>query len=98
MTGEFIDAPTALAWGLVNRVAPPDALDAEVAALARVLMAKPRRVLAAGKKFFYQQLEQNTRRAPMRARASVITHNMLGDDAQEGVGAFVEKRKPRWAD
>jgi enoyl-CoA hydratase/carnithine racemase len=97
MTGEFIDAPTALAWGLVNRVAPPDKLDAEVAALAQVLMGKPRRVLAAGKKFFYEQLEQNLVEAYAHA-SEVITQNMLGQDAQEGVAAFVGKRKPRWDD
>jgi enoyl-CoA hydratase/carnithine racemase len=97
MTGEFVDAPTALAWGLVNRVVPPDKLDAEVATLARVLMAKPHRVLAAGKKFFYEQLEENIVEAYAHA-SEVITRNMLGEEAQEGVGAFVEKRKPRWDD
>ena len=95
MTGEFIDAPTALAWGLVNRVAPPGRLDAEVAALARQMMDKPRAVLAAGKRFFYRQLEQTLADAYGHA-SEVITGNMLGKDAQEGVGAFVEKRKPRW--
>lgn len=95
MTGEFVDAPTALAWGLVNRVVPPESLDTEVAALANLLMAKPRGVLAAGKKFFYQQLEEDLETAYAHA-SRVITHNMLGEDAQEGVGAFVEKRKPRW--
>lgn len=97
MTGEFVDAPTALAWGLVNRVVPPENLDAEVATLARVLMAKPRRVLAEGKKFFYEQLEENVVEAYAHA-SEVITRNMLGEEAQEGVGAFVEKRKPRWDD
>lgn len=97
MTGEFIDAPTALAWGLVNRLAPADRLDADVAALARVLIAKPRRVMAAGKKFFYRQLEQDLVEAYADA-GEVITRNMLGDDAQEGVTAFVEKRQPRWDD
>jgi len=95
MTGEFVDAPTALAWGLINRVAPPDKLDAEVAALARVLIAKPRRVLAAGKKFFYEQQEKNIVEAYALA-SELITQNMLGEDAQEGVAAFVEKREPRW--
>ncbi len=95
MTGEFIDAPTALAWGLVNRVVSPESLDAEVATLASLLMAKPRRVLAAGKAFFYRQLEENLEAAYVDA-SRVITDNMLGEDAQEGVGAFVEKRKPRW--
>jgi len=97
MTGEFIDAPTALAWGLVNRVAPAERLDAEVAALAAQLLDKPRAVLAAGKRFFYRQLEQPLAEAYAHA-SEVITANMLGKDAQEGVGAFVEKRKPRWDD
>jgi enoyl-CoA hydratase/carnithine racemase len=95
MTGEFIDAPTALAWGLVNRVAAREALDDEVSALAAVLMSKPRRVLAAGKKFFYQQLEQNLVDAYASA-SELITRNMLAPEGQEGVGAFVDKRKPRW--
>jgi len=95
MTGDFIDAPTALAWGLVNRVVPAAGLDAEVKALAGKLIDKPRAVLAAGKAFFYRQLEETTERAYQDA-SGVITRNMLGADAQEGVSAFVEKRKPRW--
>jgi enoyl-CoA hydratase/carnithine racemase len=95
MTGEFIDAPTALAWGLVNRVAPPEALEAQTLALARTLLAKPRAVVAAGKRFFYEQLEQPTHAAYTLA-AAAITRNMLGPEAQEGVTAFTEKRKPRW--
>jgi len=95
MTGDFIDAPTALAWGLVNRVVPEASLDAEVMALAAKLIDKPRSVLASGKAFFYRQLEQTLLRAYEDA-SDVITRNMLGADAQEGVGAFVEKRKPRW--
>jgi enoyl-CoA hydratase/carnithine racemase len=62
-----------------------------------VLMGKPRRVLAAGKEFFYRQLEKNLVEAYADA-SKVITHNMLGQDAQEGVAAFVGKRKPRWND
>jgi enoyl-CoA hydratase/carnithine racemase len=97
MTGEFIDAPTACSWGLVNRVAAPDALDAETLALAQALLAKPRAVVAAGKRFFYAQLERTTEAAYAMA-SEAITRNMLGPDAQEGVSAFVEKRKPRWND
>jgi enoyl-CoA hydratase/carnithine racemase len=96
MTGDFIDAATARDWGLVNRVVAPERLDAEVAALAQALIAKPRAVLATGKRFFYRQLEANLADAYALA-AETITCNMLGPDAQEGVGAFVEKRKPRWS-
>ena len=94
-TGAFIDAPTALDWGLVNRIAPPENLDEETQVLARQMMDKPRAVIAAGKRFFYRQLELTTARAYEDA-AAVITRNMLDDDAQEGVAAFVAKRKPRW--
>jgi len=97
MTGAFIDAATAKDWGLVNRVVPADRLDAEVAALAAQMMDKPRAVIADGKRLFYDQLERKLDSA--YAVASVaITRNMLGPDAQEGVGAFVEKRRPRWQD
>lgn len=95
MTGEFIDAATALAWGLVNRVVPAERLDVAVSALAQQMLDKPRGVIAAGKKFFYHQLEQTLVEAYGHA-SDVITRNMLGKDAQEGVGAFVAKRKPRW--
>ena len=97
MTGEFIDAPTALAWGLVNRVAAADRLDAETLALAQSMLAKPRAVVAAGKRFFYDQLER-TQDAAYALASAAITRNMLGPDAQEGVAAFVEKRAPRWND
>jgi len=97
MTGEFIDAPTALSWGLVNRVAAPGALDAETLALAGALVKQPRAVVASGKRFFYDQLERPIADAYAVA-ACAITQNMLGPDGQEGVGAFVEKRKPRWQD
>lgn len=95
MTGEFIDAGTALEWGLINRVVPPAQLDSAVRELAAVLLAKPSAVLAAGKKFFYRQLEMDMEPA-YKLASQVITGNMLGEDALEGVGAFVEKRKPRW--
>ncbi len=95
MTGDFIDAPTALAWGLVNRVVPMPELDAATDALARKMMNKPAVVLAAGKRFFYAQLERSIADAYRDATVE-ITRCMLADEAQEGVSAFVEKRKPRW--
>ena len=95
LTGEFIDAQTALAWGLVNRVVPAAALDDAVRALAATLLAKPPAVLASGKRFFYRQIEKPLEEA-YRDAAQVITAHMLGDAALEGVSAFVEKRKPKW--
>ena len=94
-TGEFIDADTARAWGLVNRVVAPSELDAEVARVAGAIAEKPRAVVAAGKALFYKQLEEPIARAYVDA-GKAITANMLGADAAEGVGAFIAKRKPRW--
>lgn len=94
-TGDFIDAATALDWGLVNRVALPAELDAEVGRLVGRIVEKPRAVVAAGKALFYRQLEAPLAQA-YAAASKAITCNMLGEDAAEGVGAFMEKRKPRW--
>jgi enoyl-CoA hydratase/carnithine racemase len=94
-TGEFIDAETAREWGLVNSVVAADQLDEEVARLARLIVDKPRAVVAAGKALFYEQLEARLVQAYGEA-SKAITRNMLGEDAAEGVGAFIEKRKPNW--
>ena len=94
-TGDFVDAATAADWGLVNRVVPAEALDAATAALVDAIVAKPAAVVALGKRFFYRQLEERIEGAYALA-ADTITGNMLGPDAREGVGAFIEKRPPRW--
>jgi enoyl-CoA hydratase/carnithine racemase len=94
-TGEFVDAPTALDWGLVNSVVAPGELDAELARLIGMIVDKPRDVIAAGKALFYEQLEVRLAQAYGLA-SKAITRNMLGPDAAEGVGAFIEKRKPNW--
>jgi enoyl-CoA hydratase/carnithine racemase len=94
-TGEFIDAATAKDWGLLNSVVPAAELDEEVARLVRSIVEKPRAVVAAGKALFYEQIEARLAQAYGEA-SKAITRNMLGDEAAEGVGAFIEKRKPNW--
>ena len=95
-TGEFIDAETARARGLVNRVAPPEALDEAVAGLCDAIRAKPAATVATGKRMFYRQIEQGFTDAH-RYAGGIMACNMMADDAQEGIGAFLEKRPPRWA-
>jgi len=96
VTGEFIDAPAALERGLVNRVAAPDALDAEVERLVASIVAKPRVALAMGKDLFYRQREMGLEAAYQLA-AETMAANMMDHCALEGVTAFTEKRKPDWA-
>jgi enoyl-CoA hydratase/carnithine racemase len=94
-TGEFIDAQTALDWGLVNRLSPADRLMETVLDLANHLLSKPRATLALGKALFYRQLESAI--APAYADASrTIACNFAADTAREGVAAFLEKRPPNW--
>jgi enoyl-CoA hydratase/carnithine racemase len=95
MTGEFIDAGTALSYGLVNRVVPPEALDAEVEKLAQSIIAKTPVAVAAGKKIFYEQIEAGLDRAYELASETMVC-NMMTGDAAEGIDAFMQKRKPEW--
>jgi enoyl-CoA hydratase/carnithine racemase len=92
LTGDFIDADTALARGLVNRVAPLDMLDVELAKLAAAIAAKPAAALAMGKQLFYQQLEMGIGAAYQLA-GQTMACNMMDAAAQEGVQAFIEKRR-----
>jgi enoyl-CoA hydratase/carnithine racemase len=94
-TGEFIDAPVALDWGLLNRIAPPERLMETARELANNLIAKPREALALGKALFYRQLEKNLGDAYSDA-SHTIACNMDADMAREGVDAFFAKRSPRW--
>ena len=94
-TGELIDAATAAEWGLVNRVVPPHQLEAAVVELGeRIAQASPS-VLALGKRAFYEQEGMDERAAYDLARAVMVDNAQLGD-AQEGMHAFLEKRKPQW--
>jgi len=93
LTGDFIDAMEARAKGLVNRVVPADALDAEIERLAGSIIAKSAIAVSMGKAMFYQQLEMGLSEAYAYA-GEVMACNMMSDDAGEGIDAFMEKRRP----
>ena len=95
VTGELIDAARALELGLVNRVAAPEQLDAEIERLASSIVAKPRIAVALGKQLFYRQLEAGIAAAYEDA-GTTMACNMMDEAALEGVQAFNEKRPPRW--
>ena len=94
-TGDFIGAEEARQKGLVNRVAPADALDEAVEALVARIVDKPREALAIGKALFYRQLEQGIE-AAMDDAARTMACNMMEASALEGVQAFIDKRPPDW--
>jgi enoyl-CoA hydratase/carnithine racemase len=95
LTGDFIDAQTALQQGLVNRVVASDALDAEVEQLARSIIAKSSVAIGMGKQMFYKQLEMGLEAAYQYA-SEVMACNMMTADAGEGIDAFIGKRAPVW--
>ena len=95
LTGEPIDAETALSWGLVNRVAAPERLHAEALALAQKVAEASRTVVGIGKAAFYAQVDLDTAAAYAYAK-EVMVMNALASDAREGIGAFLEKRIPAW--
>jgi enoyl-CoA hydratase/carnithine racemase len=95
VTGGFISADEALAKGLVNRVAAPEALDEAVESLVAAIVAKPRVALAMGKSLFYRQLEKGIAAAYDDA-GQTMACNMMDESALEGVQAFIDKRPPKW--
>ncbi|MGK2900806.1 MAG: enoyl-CoA hydratase [Burkholderiaceae bacterium] len=96
LTGNFIDANEARERGLVNRVAEPEALDAEIEKLVQRIVAKPRAAIAIGKAQFYRQIEVGVAQAYEIAGAAMAC-NMMDASALEGVQAFIDKRAPQWA-
>jgi enoyl-CoA hydratase/carnithine racemase len=95
LTGETVPAADALRMGLVNRIAPAGQALEQARALAAVIASKSPAVLRIGKRAFYEQAEMGLADAYEHA-AAVMVENMLHRDAVEGIGAFVEKREPRW--
>ena len=96
MTGDFIDADSALRYGLVNRVVAPEGLDAEVSALATLIASKSASAIAGGKQLFYRQLEMPLGEA-YSAAGHAIACDFFTDDGREGVDAFLGKRPPKWS-
>lgn len=97
LTGEMVDAPTALRIGLVNRVVPGPRVMETALGLARHIAARSALTVRTGKRAFYAQIEQPLAEAYAQA-ACVMTENLMAHDAAEGIGAFVGKRKPVWED
>jgi enoyl-CoA hydratase/carnithine racemase len=97
LTGEFISAEEARVRGLVNRVVPAAALDDELAKLLQAILLKPKEAIAMGKALFYKQRETGIEAAYQLA-GQTMACNMMHPVAQEGVQAFIDKRKPQWPD
>ena len=96
LTGETIDAATALAWGLVNRVVHGAELDAAVAHFTGIIGARSARVIAQGKRAFYGQVDLGLAPAYDYA-AGPMACSVVDADAQEGIDAFLGKRAPKWS-
>ena len=96
LTGDMIDAETALQFGLVNRVVTPDDLTKTTMGLAKKVASKAPATLKIGKEAFYSQAELPLSDAYLYASGAMVM-NMMEPDAQEGIGAFIEKREPKWA-
>jgi enoyl-CoA hydratase/carnithine racemase len=97
LTGELISAQDAARIGLVNRIVPPGSELEAALALGRKIAGKSSYVVKIGKEAFYRQLEMGLDEA-YRFTAEVMVENMLAQDAQEGIAAFVAKRPPEWRD
>jgi enoyl-CoA hydratase/carnithine racemase len=97
LTGEPISAQTAKNIGLVNRVVAAGTERDAAIALAQKVALKSSYTVKLGKEAFYRQAEMNLTEA-YRYAAEVMTENMMARDAEEGIGAFIEKRDPKWQD
>ncbi len=97
LTGDLVSAEDAQRIGLVNRVVAPGTERDEALKLARQIASKSTLTVKIGKEAFYRQIEMNLADA-YRYTSDVMVENMLARDAEEGIGAFIEKRTPTWED
>jgi len=97
LTGEAVSTEAAQRIGLVNRVVPAGRERDEALALAREIASKSALTVKIGKEAFYRQLEMNLADAYAYS-SNTMVENMLARDAEEGIGAFIEKRSPKWQD
>jgi enoyl-CoA hydratase/carnithine racemase len=95
LTGQLIDAATALAWGLVNRVVPISKLDAEVSRFTEIILSRSSATIRFGKQAFYDQVDRPLD-AAYDVAGEVMACNMLLEDAAEGIDAFLQKRAASW--
>jgi enoyl-CoA hydratase/carnithine racemase len=95
LTGEPIDAATALDWGLINRVVAVAELEAAVVALVEAIARSSSYTVATGKRAFWSQVDRAEHDAYEHCKI-VMADNALAEDAQEGISAFLQKRSPTW--
>ncbi len=95
LTGEMVDARTALFWGLVNRVVPAADLDGEIARFTGIIVSRSGAVVARGKRAFYRQIDQPIASAYTMTNESMAC-SVLEPEAAEGIDAFLGKRPARW--
>jgi enoyl-CoA hydratase/carnithine racemase len=95
LTGEPVDAQTALAWGLVNRVVPASNLDVEVERFTNIILSRSSAAVRFGKQAFYGQIDRPLEAAYDTA-SEVMACNLLLEDAAEGMDAFLQKRPANW--
>jgi enoyl-CoA hydratase/carnithine racemase len=95
LTGEPIDAATALSWGLVNRVVPANKLDIEIRRFTDIILSRSSAAIRFGKQAFYGQIDRPLA-AAYDVTSEVMACNLLLEDAAEGIDAFLQKRPANW--
>ena len=96
VTGRFIDAATAVDWGLINEAVPESELDAAIQRKTSAIASKSPAAIRLGKAMFYQQQSMALRGAYEYA-GGIMARNMMEDDVAEGIDAFFSKRPPIWS-